>query len=289
MKAIVLAGGHGTRLFPITRVVSKQLLPIFDKPMIYYSLSTVMLSGARDILLISTPRDLPMFRELLDDGSRVGINIQYKEQSEPKGIAEAFIIGKDFIASDRVALILGDNLFFGFGLRKRLQSMSNYKDGADIFAYYVKDPSRYGVVYFDDHGEPIDIIEKPRDPKSNFAIVGLYFYDSDVVNIAQSLQPSDRGELEITDVNKYYLREKKLRIHMLGRGTAWLDTGTPTALLQASNFVRVIEERQGLYIGCIEEVAWRMGFIDDEQLLRLSEEIKSNKDYSDYLKLILKK
>lgn len=268
MKGIILAGGSGTRLHPLTLAVSKQLMPIYDKPMIYYPLSTLMWSGIKDILIISTPSDLPLFKGLLGDGKKFGCNFQYAVQDAPNGLAEAFIIGEEFIGQDKVALILGDNIFYGTGLEKLLQANNN-PDGGVIYAYHVYDPERYGVVEFDSEGDVISIEEKPEEPKSNYAVPGIYFYDNDVVDIAKSIKPSPRGELEITDINKEYLIRKKLKVSVLDKGTAWLDTGTFKSLMQASQFVQVIEERQGLKIGAIEEVAYRMGYIDKVQLNEL--------------------
>ncbi len=283
-KGIVLAGGAGTRLHPITLVSSKQILPVYDKPMVYYPISILMLGGIRDILLISTPADLPRFRELLGDGKRLGINISYAEQPEPKGIAQAFVIGASFIGDSPVCLVLGDNLFYGSMtfLRNALQR----REGATVFGYPVHDPERYGVVEFDATGKVISIEEKPKKPKSKYAVPGLYCYDTDVVRVARELKPSPRGELEITDVNKTYLERGTLRVELLGRGMAWLDTGTPQSLLEASNFVASIENRQGLKIGCIEEVAYRMGFIDGAQLAALVAAFKGN-SYGQYLAEIL--
>ena len=281
MKGIILAGGLGTRLYPLTLAVSKQLMPVYDKPMIYYPLSTLLSAGIRDILLISTPADLPHFEKLLKDGSELGCNFSYVAQPNPEGLAQAFILGADFIGNDSAALILGDNIFYGHGLEELLQSCID-PDGGVVFAYRVADPERYGVVEFDEDLKAISIEEKPARPKSNYAVPGLYFYDNRVVDIAQNLQPSVRGELEITDVNKRYLEMGKLKVGVLSRGVAWLDTGTHQSLMQAGQFIQVIEERQGLKIGCIEEVAWQMGFIDDAQLERLAHKyLKSG--YGEYL------
>ena len=270
MKGIILAGGSGTRLHPLTLAISKQMMPIYDKPMIYYPLSTLIWSGINEILIISTPHDLPLFRQLLGDGSKLGCKFEYAVQEHPNGLAEAFIIGKEFIGKDKVALVLGDNIFYGTGLSDLLQANNN-PDGGIIYAYHVNDPERYGVVDFDNNGKVLSIEEKPQHPKSNYAVPGIYFYDNDVVEIALNIKPSHRGEIEITDVNKEYLNRGKLKVSILDRGTAWFDTGTFNSLMQAAQFVQVIEERQGLKIGSIEEAAFRMGFIDGEQLTKIAQ------------------
>jgi glucose-1-phosphate thymidylyltransferase len=281
MKGIVLAGGSGTRLHPLTLAVSKQLMPVYDKPMIYYPLSTLMLAGIKDILIISTPHDTPHFQKLLGDGSRVGCNFQYAVQPSPDGLAQAFVIGADFIGNDSAALVLGDNIFYASGFSKKLQQCAN-PDGGIVFAYHVHDPERYGVVDFDENFNALSIEEKPAKPKSNYAVPGLYFYDNSVVAIAKDLKPSPRGELEITDVNKIYLEQGKLKVQVMDRGTAWLDTGTFASLMQAGQFVQVIEERQGLKIGCIEEVAYRMGFISREKLVQIAQPLVKS-GYGRYL------
>lgn len=284
MKGIILAGGSGTRLFPITKAISKQLMPIYDKPMIYYPLSVLMMAGINEVLIITTPEDSPSFQRLLGDGSNIGCRFEYAVQEVPNGLAQAFVIGADFVGNDKVALVLGDNIFYGTGLGSKLKALTDV-DGGYVFAYRVSDPERYGVVEFDENQIAISIEEKPKEPKSNYAVPGLYFYDNSVIEIAKNLKPSARGEYEITDVNKEYLRQGKLHVAVLARGTAWLDTGTFDSLTDASEFVRVIEKRQGMKIGCIEEIAYRNGFIDKEQLYRLGDElIKSG--YGEYLKKI---
>lgn len=286
MKGIILAGGSGTRLYPLTIAVSKQLMPVYDKPMIYYPLSVLMMAGIREILIISTPRDLPQFKTLLGDGSRIGCSFSYASQSEPKGLADAFRIGSDFIGNDAVSLILGDNIFYGSKLSKTLQKNASRVNGATVFAYHVTNPQRYGVVAFDQNQKATSIQEKPAEPLSNYAVPGLYFYDNNVVEIARNIQPSARGELEITDVNQAYLKQGNLHVELLDRGTAWLDTGTHRSLMQAGQFVEVIEERQGLKIGCIEEVAYRMNYITRNQLIQIAEPLKKS-GYGDYLLSII--
>ncbi len=285
MKGIILAGGSGTRLAPLTNVISKQLLPVYDKPMVYYPLSTLMFAGIRDILIISTPADLPRYRELFRDGAHLGLRFEYAEQARPEGIAQAFLLGKKFIGDQPVALILGDNIFYGHGLAGQMQAAATRAHGATVFAYRVNDPQRYGVVNFDAHGRAIDIEEKPQQPKSHYAVTGLYFYDSRVCDIAAALKPSARGELEITDVNLRYLAEGALHVEKLGRGSAWLDTGTHESLQQAANYIQAIEARQGLKVACIEEAAYQMGFIDDAQLETLAN--KMNHAYGAYLREVL--
>ena len=286
MKGIILAGGAGTRLYPATRVVSKQLMPVYDKPLIYYPLSVLLLAGIRDILIISTPQDLPRFQELLGDGSWIGISLSYAPQPRPEGLAQAFVIGREFVRTDSCCLILGDNIFFGHGFVNHLQHGAELTEGALIFGYWVSDPERYGVVEFDGQGRALSIDEKPEVPRSHWAVPGLYFYDNDVLEIAASLTPSARGELEITDVNRAYLAMGRLRVEKLGRGIAWLDTGTHDSLLAAANFIRVIEERQGLKIACLEEIAFRMGLIDAEAVERYATEMRNN-SYGAYLRVVL--
>jgi glucose-1-phosphate thymidylyltransferase len=282
MKGIILAGGSGTRLYPITRVVSKQLLPVYDKPMIYYPLSVLMLAGIRDILVISTPEDLPLFKRLLGDGSQIGLSFSYEEQPRPEGLAQAFLIGKSFIEKDPVCLILGDNIFYGHNLTDILKRAVQLKEGGLIFGYLVKDPQRYGVVEFDDNGNVIGIEEKPKKPKSNYAVPGLYVYDNDVINIADNLKPSARGELEITDVNLEYLKRRQLKVELLGRGFAWLDTGTHEALQQAASYIQAIQERQGFKVSCIEEIAYELGYINKKNVADLAAKMAQN-DYGQYL------
>lgn len=282
MKGIILAGGSGTRLYPITKGISKQLIPVYDKPMIYYPLSTLMLAGIRDILVISTPEYTPLFESLLGDGSDFGINLFYKVQEHPNGLAEAFILGKEFIGSDSVCLILGDNIYYGSGLSKQLQEAAQKEDGATVFGYHVNDPERFGVVEFDENMHALSIEEKPEHPKSNYAVTGLYFYDNDVVEIAENLKPSERGELEITDVNKEYLRRGKLDVKLMGRGYAWLDTGTHDSMLEAASFISTIQKRQNLKVACLEEIAYRMHWISREKLIELAQPLKKN-DYGQYL------
>ena len=288
MKGIILAGGAGTRLYPITQVVCKQLLPVYDKPMVHYPLSTLMLAGIRDILIISTPQDLPRFEELLGDGSRIGLELSYMIQEEPRGLADAFRVGKEFIGSESVCLVLGDNIFYGHGLPELLNDAASQKSGATVFGYYVSDPERYGVVEFDQSGKVISIEEKPDKPKSNYAVVGLYFYDNEVVRMAHELKPSKRGELEITDLNRMYLVDGRLKVQLMGRGFAWLDTGTHGSLVDATLFVRTVEERQSLKISCIEEIAYRMGYITADELEKLAQPLMKS-GYGEYLMQALKR
>ena len=288
MKGIVLAGGSGTRLYPITKAVSKQLLPLYDKPMIYYPISVLMLAGIKEILIISTPRDLPMYKDLLGDGSSLGIDFSYEVQENPNGLAEAFIIGEDFIGDDNVALILGDNIFHGHRFGEILERSKDLTEGAIIFGYYTNNPEAFGVVEFDSEGNVLSIEEKPENPKSNYIVPGLYFYDNDVIEIAKSIKPSERGEVEITSVNEEYLKRGKLKVELLGRGMAWLDTGTHEGLLEASNFIETIQKRQGLYIACLEEIAYLKGYIGDDELLKTAKELEKT-DYGQYLFNLVKK
>ena len=283
MKGIILAGGAGTRLYPLTKAISKQIMPVYDKPMIYYPLSTLMLAGIRDVLIISTPRDLPVFEDLFGSGEQLGMNFSYKVQEVPRGLADAFIVGEDFIGNDRVALVLGDNIFYGRSFTKVLENAASREEGATIFGYYVKDPREYGVVEFDENGQAVSLEEKPAHPKSNYAVPGLYFYDNDVVDIAKNIKPSARGELEITTVNNEYLDRGKLYVETLGRGFAWLDTGSHDMLLDAADFVAAFQKRQGLYISCIEEIAYKKGFIDKDQLLKLADPLMKTA-YGQYLR-----
>lgn len=282
MKGIILAGGSATRLYPLTKAASKQIMPVYDKPMIYYPLSTLMLAGINEILIISTPRDVPVFQELLGTGEQIGLKLSYAVQEEPRGLAEAFIIGEEFIGKDRVALVLGDNIFYGQSFSDTLKKAAAREEGATIFGYYVKNPTEYGVAEFDDKMNVLSIEEKPENPKSNYAIPGLYFYDNDVIEIAKNVKPSARGELEITSVNNEYLRRGKLKMQLLGRGFAWLDTGNPDALMEAANFIAAIQKRQGLYVSCIEEIAYKRGFIDKEQLLKVAQSLLKT-PYGEYL------
>ncbi|NSB12960.1 glucose-1-phosphate thymidylyltransferase RfbA [Clostridium beijerinckii] len=282
MKGIILAGGSGTRLYPMTKAISKQIIPVYDKPLIYYPLSVLMLADIREILIISTPRDIATYKELFGDGSQLGIRFEYAVQEKPRGLAEAFIIGESFIGNDNVALVLGDNVFHGYGFTERLKNAASRKDGATIFGYHVVNPKDFGVVEFDKDNNVISIEEKPKEPKSNYAVPGLYFYDNSVINIAKKIKSSDRGELEITDVNNEYLKEGKLKVELFGRGMAWLDTGTPSGLLNAANFVEAMQTRQGLYVACIEEIAYKNGYISKEQLLNLAKDLDKT-DYGKYL------
>jgi len=282
MKGIILAGGSGTRLYPITKSISKQIIPVYDKPMIYYPLSVLMLSGLREILIISTPKDIHLYEDLLGDGSHLGIKLEYAIQPSPDGLAQAFLIGEKFIGSDSACLILGDNIYYGWGFSKTLQKAAKMEDGATVFGYYVKDPERYGVVEFDKNGIAISLEEKPQNPKSNYAVTGLYFYSNDVIAKAKSLKPSPRGEYEITDLNRLYLNENRLKVELMGRGMAWLDTGTHESLLEASNYIATIENRQGLKVACLEEIAFKMGWISKEQILKLAEPLKKNQ-YGQYM------
>jgi glucose-1-phosphate thymidylyltransferase len=282
MKGIVLAGGSGTRLYPVTKSISKQIIPVYDKPMIYYPLSVLMLAGIREILIISTPHDIHLYKNLLGNGNDLGIRLEYAIQASPDGLAQAFIIGEDFIGNDNVCMVLGDNIFYGFGFSSTLREAAAMQDGATVFGYYVNDPERYGVADFDDKGKVLSLEEKPEKPKSNYAVTGLYFYSNDVVQKAKNLKPSKRGELEITDLNRLYLEEERLNLKMMGRGMAWLDTGTHDSLLEASNFIATIENRQGLKVACLEEIAYRYGYINREQLLKLAEPLKKN-HYGQYL------
>ncbi len=286
MKGIILAGGSGTRLYPLTKAISKQILPIYDKPMIYYPLSVLLLANIKEILIISTPTDIQLFENLLGDGSQLGISIQYKIQPSPDGLAQAFLLGEEFIGGDSCCLVLGDNIFYGYNFSKLLAEASSQQSGATVFGYYVNDPERYGVAEFDDHGNVLSIEEKPKEPKSNYAVTGLYFYDNTVVQKAKQVKPSPRGELEITDLNKIYLEEKTLTVKLLGRGMAWLDTGTHQSMLQASNFVESIEERQGLKVACLEEIAFRKGYISKEQVIELAKPLLKNQ-YGQYLMKIV--
>ncbi|MCL3780468.1 glucose-1-phosphate thymidylyltransferase [Prolixibacteraceae bacterium JC049] len=288
MKGIILAGGAGTRLYPITKSISKQIIPIYDKPMIYYPMSVLMLAGIQEILIISTPKDIHLYKDLFEDGSHLGLKISYAEQPSPDGLAQAFIIGEEFIGDDDVCLVLGDNIFYGYGFSGALENAVTRKDGATVFGYYVNDPERYGVAEFDESGRVLSIEEKPEEPKSNYAVTGLYFYSNDVVEKAKGLKPSARGELEITDLNKIYLDEGRLNMELLGRGMAWLDTGTHDSLIQASNFIATIEQRQGLKVACLEEIAFNKGYINEEQLVELAEPLKKNQ-YGQYLLNLVKK